>query len=209
LTTASGNLSRNLKNAPIDILEWYGTLTVAGKTERYRCHVEPTTETLLSIKPLRKITRSGKFPFIGGGLIRRPGFFHGKSLPRLVAPVSNAFNNVWNQKSDFQYFENCPFFFYKPDENFQKQQVELVPGLGIPTDDPTKINVPNLSRSMAWAQQDMDMLNQLLEKLTGAASYFMNNQEGTSGTATRDVLINQKSEVRFGLWASRIIADIS
>lgn len=200
--------TNNLCNFPLAVIEWYGTLTVGNKTERFRCHVEPITETLLSLKPLRKITRSGRYPFRGGALIRRPGFFHGKSLPKLVAPVSNAFNNVWNQKSDFQYTQNCPFGFSKPDENYQKQTYKVKPGEVYPTDDPSKVYFPNLSRSMAWAQIDFDILNEMIEKLTGAASYFMSNNQNSSGTATRDVLINQKSEVRFSLWVSRLIIDI-
>ncbi|GEM_PF-2735230 len=203
-----GSNSLNFDNVPLDILEWYGTLTIGGKTERFRCHVEPITETLLSIKPLRKITRSGKYPFRGGALIRRPGFFQGRSLPRLIAPISNAYNNIWNQKSDFQYIQNVPFGFMKPDENYQKQTYKIKPGDIYPSDDPSKVYFPNLSRSMAWAQIDFSILQEMLEKVTGVASYFMTNQANASGTATRDVLINQKSETRFSLWVSRIIEDI-
>jgi len=49
----------------------------------------------------------------------------------------------------------------------------------------------------------------MLERLTGAASYFMSNQKGVSGTATRDNIINEKSETRFGLWVNRIIEEIT
>jgi hypothetical protein len=37
----------------------------------------------------------------------------------------------------------------------------------------------------------------------------MSNQRGTSGTATRDVIINEKSETRFGLWVRRIQDEIA
>ena len=200
---------KDLVDFEVDIWERYGKFDVDGKCEEYRITYEPLTETVLAKKPLRKITRTGKRPFVGGGLIRRPGFFNGKGIPRLVAPVSNAFNNVWNQKSDFQYVENCPFGFYKPSEEFDRQNFRVKPGDLFPTDTPKEINFPNLSRSLAWAESDINLLFQMVERLTGAASYFMTNTQGVSGTATRDVLINQKSETRFGLWVKRLQDDIA
>jgi hypothetical protein len=199
----------DLRNYPIDLFEWYGKYELNGKREEYRVTVEPSTKKLLAIKPLRKITRTGKRPFVGSGFIRRPGSLEGKSLPRLIAPICNAFNNVFNQKSDFQYTQNVPFGIYKPDENFKSQTFKIKPGDMYPSDDPQSFNFPNMSRNMAWATYDIELLLQMLEKMTGAASYFMNNTTGVSGTATRDMLINQKSETRFGLWVTRIIADIS
>lgn len=195
---------------PAEIFEWYGWYTKNGRTERYKFCVEPTTETFLSGKPLRKVPgcRTGKYPFVGGSFIRRPGFIRGKSMPRLIAHITNALNNIYNQKSDFQYVTNCPFGFHKPDENFDRQVYELEPGVSYPTDDPKNVMFPNLSRSMAWADSDIRLLLELLERMTGAASYFMSNSQGVSGTATRDAIINEKSETRFGLWVKRIIDDI-
>ncbi len=59
---------------PVDFVEWYGTYTKNGKTEKYRFIVEEQTRTLCAGKPLRKITRTGKIPYVGGPLIRLPGF---------------------------------------------------------------------------------------------------------------------------------------
>lgn len=201
----------DLRIFPIDIFEWYGMYEKNGRKERYRFHVEPTTKTFHAGKPLRKVPgcRTGKYPFVGGAFIRRPGFLRGKSLPRLIMNIMNALNNVFNQKSDFQFVENCPFGFHKPDENYDKQTFALKPGVSYPTDDPKNINFPNISRSMAWAENDIRLLLELLERMTGAASYFMSNGAGVSGTATRDAIINEKSETRFGVWVRRIGDDIS
>lgn len=201
----------DLRVFPIDIYEWYGMYEKNGRKERYRFHVEPTTNTFMAGKPLRKVPgcRTGKYPFAGGAFIRRPGFLRGKSLPRLVSNIMNALNNIFNQKSDFQYVENCPFGFHKPDENYDKQVFDLKPGVSYPTEDPKNINFPNLSRSMAWAEADIQLLLELLERMTGAASYFMSNGQGVSGTATRDAIINEKSETRFGIWVRRIGDDIA
>ena len=198
---------------PIDLFEWYGTYKKGNKTEKYRFIVEPYTKTLLAGKPLRKITRTGKFPFVGGPLIRRPGKVRGKSLLKLIAPIVNAINNVFNQASDFQFVSNCPFGFHKvTDEGYTKQAYKLKPGVSYPTGDDNPANsvyFPNLSRSFVWEFDTINMLFEILEKLTGAASYFMSNQKGTSGTATRDVIINEKSETRFGLWVKRIQEEIT
>jgi len=194
---------------PVDLYVWYGYYEKGKKRERYRFTMEPITSTFLGGKPLRKITRSGKYPFAGGAFIRRPGLMLGKSLVRLIAPVVNAFNNVFNQISDFQYQQNCPFGFFKPDESYQNTVYELEPGVLYPTPTPEDVNFPNTQRSMAWAYDHVRLLFELLEKLTGAASYFMTNARNVSGTATRDKIIEEKSETRFGLWVKRIQADVS
>lgn len=197
---------------PIDLFEYHGYYKKGNKKERYRFIFEPFTETLLAGKPLRKITRTGKIPYIGGPFIRKPGKVRGKSLAALIADVVNAINNVFNQKSDFQYVSNCPFGFHRvTEEGYSKQAYELDPGVSYPTgdDDPAKsVFFPNLSRSTAWAFEDIKLLFEVLERATGAASYFMSNERGVSGTATRDKLINEKSETRFGLWVKRIQSDI-
>ena len=202
--------NEDLRVFPIDIYEWYGMYEKNGRKERYRFHVEPITETFCAGKPLRKVpgSRSGRYPFSGGAFIRRPGYLRGKSLPRLIMNLMNALNNIFNQKTDFQYVENCPFGFHKPDENFDKQVFDLVPGVSYPTEDPKNINFPVMQRSMAWADKDIELLLELLERITGAASYFMSNSKGVSGTATRDAIINEKSETRFGIWVRRIGDDI-
>ena len=199
-----------MKNFEVTLFEWYGLhKKEKGNEEEYRFIVDVNNMTFLAGKPLRKINRKAKRPFVGGGLIRRPGIVQGKSLPRLIADPVNAFNNVYNQKSDFQYVQNCPYFFYDPNDPLVKTVYVLRPGRGYPAENPDKIKFNNNASSMAWAQQDYELLFQVIERLTGAASYFMSNKQGVSGTATRDAIINEKSETRFGLMVKRLIKDIS
>ncbi len=198
----------DLRSLPVDIHVWYGEYERRGKMERYRFYYERNTRTFLAGKPLRKIRRDGKYPFAGGAFIRRPGLLKGKSLPRLIIPIVNAYNTVWNQKADFQFITNCPFFFFKPDEHYRQQEYRLSPGVGYPTESPNEINFPNIQRSMAWADTDFRQLFEMLEKLTGAATYFQTTERNVSGTATRDKIVDQKSETRFGLWVRRIQSEI-
>ena len=211
IKTASETANDDLRIFPVDIMCWYGMYEKNGRRERYRFYVEPVTETFLGGKPLRKVPgcRSGKYPFAGGPFIRRPGYLRGKSLPRLIMPIMNSLNNIFNQKTDFQYVENCPFGFFKPDENFDKQVYDIKPGVAFPSEDPKNVNFPVMNRNMAWADKDINLLLELLERQTGAASYFMSNSKGVSGTATRDAIINEKSETRFGIWVRRIGDDIA
>lgn len=204
-----------LRALPIDLYEWYGMYVKTYKSgkkrrERYRFIVEPTTETLYSGKPLRKINRTGKYPFTGGSLIRRPGFIKGFSLIRLITPVINAINNVFDQMSDFQYVTNCPFGFHKTSEGYTKGEYPLEPMVSYPTaGNPSEdIWFPNLSRSMAWAHNTIQLLFEILEKLTGAASYFLTS-ESKQATLGRDKLVAERGEVKFSLWVSRIQLDIS
>ena len=198
---------KNYSGHPVDRHLWFGPYEKNGKKEEYRFIIELTTRTFLSGKPLRKITRSGKRPFVGGALIRRPGLVEGKSLPRLISDVVNQINNIYNQKADFQYIENVPFGFYDPDEAHMKQIQDIAPGKMFPTSDPKGVNFPNLSRSLAWADRDLAFLLDMLERLTGAASFFQSRQN-QSETLGQDKLIAQNSETRFGLWVKRIIDDI-
>ncbi len=199
---------------PVDLYEWYGKYKRKsgkgkGKWEKYRFTIEPQNEKFLAGKPLRKITRSGKIPFVGGAFIRVPGRVRGQSLPKLIAPIVNAINNTYNQKSDFQIIENIPYGFRNTDEGFTKQVYDLEPGkLYSVEGDPSKaVYFPNNARSMAWAEWDLNFLLEVLEKLTGAAAYFLTTQSKDS-TLGRDMLVNQKGETKFSLWVKRIMEDI-
>ena len=210
IVTPSDIQTSDLRQFPVDIYEWYGKYKKNGKTEKFRFAVEPIREKLLAGKPLRKVPgcRNGKIPFVGGVLRRVPGQVRGESLPTLTADICNAFNNVYNQKSDFQYVENCPFGFHKPDENYDKQVFELEPGVSYPSEDPKSVNFPNLSRDMAWAESDINILFQMIERVTGAASYFQ-SRETQSGTLGQDLLIEKNMDTRFGLWVRDLVSDIS
>jgi hypothetical protein len=60
---------------------------------------------------------------------------------------------------------------------------------------------------MAWAESDMRILFEVLERLTGAATYFAIGQQRNK-TLGQDLLVDKQSETRFGLWVSRIMEDI-
>lgn len=199
----------DVRRIPVDLYEWYGYYTKDRRTEKYRFIVDLTNNEVLSGKPLRKINRSGRIPFAGGGLTTEPGQLRSISLMQIIAPVVNAFNNVFNQKSDFQYVTNCPFGFYNPDEGFTKQIFDLEPLKCYPTEgDPSKaVYIPNIQRSMAWAESDLRILFEVLERLTGAATYFAVGQQRNK-TLGQDLLVDKQSETRFGLWVSRIQSDI-
>ena len=196
----------DLRALPVDIYEWYGWFEKNGKYERYRFHVERETRTLMAGKPLRKIRRDGKYPFSGGPFIKIPGEIKGKSLPWLIKDPTNALNSVFNQKQDFQFVSNCPFGFHRVGEGYTKAKFDLEPGVSYPLDgNPNEqVYFPNIQRSMAWADSDVRLLFEVIEKQTGAASYFMSTERNSSGTATRDMLVKEKSETRFGKWVNSI-----
>lgn len=198
------------KNLPVQVYEWHGWYEKNGRRERYRFWVEPTTEKLLCGKPLRKINRSGKYPYVGGSLRRKPGFIRGVSLTSLIAPAINALNNNYNQTSDFQYVENMPFGFANLDEMSAKSMYDLEPGVlfNVSTDPSKAVYFPNLTRSLAWSYQDKQFLMEMIERMTGAATYFMTSKT-PDATATRDQLVEEKGNTKFGLWVKRIQSDIS
>ena len=208
--TAATMTELDVRRLHIDLHEWYGHYTKDGRDEKFRMVVDYTNEEFLSGKPVRKINRSGKIPFAGGSLAKEPGHVRGDSLMKIIGPIINAFNNVFNQKSDFQYVTNCPFGFHNPDEGYSKQVYALEPMKSYPVSgEPSRsVYFPNLSRSMAWAESDMRILLEVLERLTGAASYFMTTQS-KQGTLGRDQIVEQKGETKFGLWVSRILEDIT
>ena len=194
---------------PIEVYKWYGYLTRNGRRERYRVLIEPTTETFLSGKPLRKIRRDGKIPIVAGPFRRVPGQIKGGSLTGLIAPLINALNNNYNQTSDFQTIQNMPFGFANFEEGFTESVYEIEPGKiydvdGNPSE---KVYFPNLQRSLAWSAQDKQFLLEMIERLTGAASYFLTSKSKQS-TATRDNIVEQKGETKFGIWVRRIQNDI-
>lgn len=201
----------DVRRLRITVYEWYGYYTINKRRERFRIRVDLENEEFLSGKPVREINRSGKIPFVGGSLMKEPGQIRGDSLMKLIASLINAFNNIYNQKSDFQYVTNCPFGFHVPDEGYTKQVYELEPMKSYPVSGPEAskgVYFPNLSRSMAWAEADIRILFEVLERLTGAASYFLTTQT-KQGTLGRDIMVEEKGETKFGLWVGRIQEDIS
>jgi len=196
---------------PIDVYRWYGWYTKNGRRERYRFLIERKTETFLSGKPLRKITKTGKYPFVGGPFDKIPGQLRGKDLHTTIKDPVDAFNETWNQKADFQYVTNCPFGFHKINEGYGKNVYDLEPGVNYPTEgNPNEeIYFPNLQRSMAWAEQDIRILWEVIEKRTGAASYFQSNERNQSGTLGRDMLVAKNSETRFGKWITSFQDEFS
>lgn len=198
----------DIRRTIIDLHEWYGYFTKNGRKEKYRFVVDTVRKEFLSGKPLRKINRSGKIPFVYGSLCKEPGQIRGTSLMQMVAPIVNAFNNIFNQKSDFQYVTNCPFGFHNPDEGYSQQVFELLPGVSYPVSgDPSKsVYFPNIQRSMAWAESDMRILFEVLERLTGASSYFAAQHKMT---ATQHLLADKNQETRFSLWVIGIVGDIA
>jgi hypothetical protein len=196
---------------PIDVYKWYGWYTKNGKRERYRFIVERETETFLSGKPLRKIMRIPKYPFVGGPFERIPGQLRGKDLLMMIKDPVNAINRTFNQKSDFQYVTNCPFGFHKAGEGYTKSNYDLMPGVNYVTEgNPSEeMYFPNIQRSMAWAESDIRILFEVIEKRTGAASFFSSQERNATGTATRDMIVEKNSETRFGKWVKRIQAEIA
>jgi len=201
----------DMRALPIDFHEWYGWYEKNGKYERYRFRIQRDTRTFQSGKPLRKITPDGRYPFVGGPFIRIPGQLKGESLPHLIKDPTNALNSVFNQKQDFQFVENCPFGFHRVQEGYTKGTYNLEPMVSYPVDgNPSEaVYFPNISRSMAWAESDIRLLFEIIEKKTGAASYFQTTERNVSGTATRDKLVAQQSQTRFGRWVAGIQGEFS
>jgi len=129
----------------------------------------------------------------------------------IIKDPVNAINATFNQKSDFQYVTNCPFGFHKSGEGYTKSNYDLEPGVNYVTEgNPNEeMYFPNIQRSMAWAESDIRLLFEVIEKRTGAASYFSSQERNQSGTATRDMLVQKNSETRFGKWVMRIQAEFS
>lgn len=197
------------RDFPLDVIEWYGYITRKGKREKYRVWIELSTETFIAGKSLRKIRRDGRFPYVGGPLRRVPGQLRGGSLTQLISPLSNALNNNYNQTSDFQTITNLPFGFANFEEGFTQNVLEIEPGKIYKAEKPSEnIYFPNLQRSLAWSYQDKQFILEMIERLTGAASYFLTSAS-KDGTATRDNIVEQKGETKFGLWVRRIQNEIS
>lgn len=198
------------RNFPLDVLRWFGELTIDGKTEKYRVLVEPTTRTFLSAKPVRALNRAGKVPIIGGPLRRIPGQIRGGSIVMLIAGIVNALNNNYNQTTDYQTVQNLPFGFASFEEGFTEALYDIEPGkvYDVEGNPAEKVYFPNLQRSLAWSYQDKQFLLEMLERLTGAASYFLTTKQPDT-TATRDTIVEQKGETKFGIWVRRIQRDIA
>jgi hypothetical protein len=192
---------------PQDILEWYGKFEKNGTLEEYVFCVHEATRTFLSGKPLRKINRSNKRPFVSTPFIQYPGKLRGRGMPEHVAQICNGINTIFNQMTDYQTVVNCPFGFYNKNAESIKGTYDIEPGKLIPVEAPNEIVFPTIQRSMAWGENMIRLLIESLERMTGSASYFLTTQSNDT-TATRDNLVESKSETRFSLWVKTLQESI-
>lgn len=188
----------------IDILEGYFKFKKDGKNEEYRFYVHEDSRTFLGGKPLRKILPSGRRPYCSCALDKLTGKLRGRSMPELIWDPCNQINTIFNQKTDFQYVINCPTGFYDVNDPNINGAQDLTPGKMYPTNSPNSVHFPSRTMSDAWAYNDIEFLLQMVERISGAAGYFLTSNS-KNATATRDAIVAQKSDTRMGIWVRQVL----
>jgi hypothetical protein len=194
--------------APVDVIEAYLYFEKNGREEKYRFYIHEETETFLGGKPLRDVIPSGRLPYVCIPFDKITGKLRARSMPELIGDISNQINTCFNQKTDFQYTKNCPTGFYDPADPNVKGTFELEPNKMYPTNSPQSVQLHRGGGSETWAIQDIQLLMEMGERISGAASYFLASNSKQS-TATRDSIVAQKSDTRIGIWVKALLVGES
>ena len=134
---------------------------------------------------LDNVYAHGRRPFHVGRFFPIPFRFLGLPFTEIVRDLEDEINAIHNQRMDYGTITNLPFYFYRASALNPPTQTQLVPGQGVPVDNPKQdIEFPRWNSSPAWGQGEEAILLQYYERRTGVSDLSLGRQPNRVG-ATR------------------------
>ncbi len=143
------------------------------------------TGKILRATYLRRINRSGERPFFRIEFHRRHNSPHPMGLVEILYPIAKEMDAIHNMRIDSGLIATLPFGFYRATSSLEPETIRYEPGSLIPVDDPLKdVHFPNLGNRVSFFIQEEQMLQTMVERLTGISDLTLGVQNGSQG-ATR------------------------
>ena len=163
------------------IVEHYGRLDINGDglEEDVIITFARASKVLLRARALTEIYPGLPVlrPFMHDSIFPIPNRVYGMSLPEMIEWQQSASETLMNQHIDWGTITNMPWFGYRAASGFKPEPIQLMPGQGIPLDNPqADLVFPQFpTKDSGFALNTMAVLAQFGEKLTmmNAASYGM------------------------------------
>jgi hypothetical protein len=149
--------------------------------------VHPRTSQLLRATYSRRVSKSGKRPFIKADFQIRKGQEFGVGLVELLYPLTKELDAHHNMRIDFGLISVMPIGFYRPASGIDPETIQFEPGQLIPVENPaTDIVFPQMGNRTVFGMQEEAALMQMIERLTSISDLNMGviNGQGATRTAT-------------------------
>jgi hypothetical protein len=146
------------------------------------------TNRILRATYLRRINKSGERPYHRIEFHRRHNSPHPMGLVEILYPIAKEMDAIHNMRVDSGLIATLPFFFYRASSSLEPETIRYEPGSGIPLDDPQRdVYFPNLGNRSSFFIQEEQVLQTMVERLTGISDLtlgVMNGNQGPARTAT-------------------------
>ncbi len=143
------------------------------------------THKILRATYLRRINKSGERPFFRIEFHRRHNTPHPMGLVEILYPIAKEMDAIHNMRIDSGLIATLPFGFYRASSSLEPETIKYEPGSLIPVDDPLKdVYFPNLGNRTSFFIQEEQVLQTMVERLTGISDLTLGVQSGNQG-ATR------------------------
>lgn len=170
------------------ILEAYMKLDVDGSgiNTDVVIWVHKETREILRATYLRRLMPSGLRPFFKIDFHKRHGEDYGVGMIELLYSVTKEIDAVHNMNMDNGLISSLPFGFYRPSSSTSNaERMAMEPGSLIPLDNPQgDVYFPQLGNRTVFGFQEMGLLNQTIERLTGISDMSLGVIGGQGATRT-------------------------
>jgi hypothetical protein len=185
---AGGMLDSTTDLQKYQILEAYMRLDVDGSgiNTDVVMWVHKESREILRATYLRRVMPSGLRPFFKIDFHKRHGEDYGVGMIELLYSVTKEIDAVHNMNMDNGLISSLPFGFYRPSSSTSNaERMSMEPGSLIPLDNPQgDVYFPQLGNRTAFGFQEMGLLNQTIERLTGISDMSLGVIGGQGATRT-------------------------
>src|SRR3990167_293984 len=197
-TDAHGSAARHHK-----VIEWYGFYDIDEDGIEENIMVTMLHD---SREILRLVVWDISRPFVivrFSPLVNSPW---GESIADLIGQINEELNTLHNQRVDAVTLNNIPYGFYDPLSGFDPENIQLVPGLMIPTNGPPSnaVHFPVHNAIRPEMYREEEMLAAYAERLIGAGANIKGTENSSTISATEVATIDKRAGIRFKLVFSRI-----
>jgi len=149
--------------------------------------VDVKTMEILRATYLRRISPSGKRPFVKADFFKRKGQEYGMGLAEILHPISVEMDFLHNHRIDTGMITAMPFGFYRATSGIEPKEIDFKPGVMIPVESPqTDVVFPNFGPKTVFGAQEEAALDVLVQRMTGISDLTLgvvSSRQGASRTA--------------------------
>lgn len=191
----------------IEVVEYHRCMRLGGEPEDYIIRYLPGYHHIGQIVSLGVESPTGRRPYDRWEFMHATdGSSRSLGIGHIIMDLQGILNDVFNKQMDRDDLLTTPFGFYKP-VNFSKaSNIQIRPGMLLPTNDPNAINFPNWARPNGADMPYIQTIMGMVERLTSATNYFQGSapdRPNAPRTYGATAAIIQEGNINFDLHIRR------